>query len=368
MSTPAPPLVPQPFAAAAGPSFINVIPNTTVNPQAASYQDGFPEQTFQPVASGGLPPLGQDFNGILNAITQHLFALQGGALNTYRADVAAAIGGYNEGALVAMLDGQGWWISTVDDNVTDPDAGGAGWEPVYVYGATAKAVTGGLLTLTAPESARGYLVFTGSLIGNQQVVVPNSFRHWLVINGCTLNGFTLTVKTAAGAGVAIPAGGAASPTAIYCDSVDVNRVFVPSALPTSVAPIADSILLRNNLGQAFGLTAPLNTNTTELATTAFVMQQIFASVSLAANGYVRFANGLIVQWGFNTRFGSSAQTVTYPLAFPTAVFAVVASGVRRTSGAALGQIPTVNGTPNTANFSLAHADGSTGSNWIAIGN
>jgi hypothetical protein len=136
MSAPTPVLIPEPFAAAAGPSFINTIPATTADPQRAAYDEGFPPLTFQSEGSGGLPPLGQDFNGILNAITQHLFALQGGQLQTYRADVSTALGGYGSGAILAMTDGAGWWISTDVNNTTDPDAGGAGWEPVYAYGST----------------------------------------------------------------------------------------------------------------------------------------------------------------------------------------------------------------------------------------
>jgi hypothetical protein len=105
MSAPTPVLIPEPFAAAAGPSFINTIPATTADPQRAAYDEGFPPLTFQSEGSGGLPPLGQDFNGILNAITQHLFALQGGQLQTYRADVSTALGGYGKGAILAMTDG-----------------------------------------------------------------------------------------------------------------------------------------------------------------------------------------------------------------------------------------------------------------------
>jgi hypothetical protein len=134
-----------------------------------------------------------------------------------------------------MTDGAGWWINRTDGNTTDPDAGGAGWEPVYAYGSSAiTGLTGGVRTLSAVEASRGFLILSGTLSGNQQVIVPAAFRHWLVINLCVLGGNTLTVKTAGGSGVAVPAGGAASPTAIYCDSVNVNPVFVPSALPTSV--------------------------------------------------------------------------------------------------------------------------------------
>jgi hypothetical protein len=130
MSAPTPVLIPEPFAAAAGPSFINTIPATTADPQRAAYDEGFPPLTFQSEGSGGLPPLGQDFNGILNAITQHLFALQGGQLQKYRSDVSTALGGYALGSILAMADGAGYWISTTVNNVTDPDAGGhlrLGW-------------------------------------------------------------------------------------------------------------------------------------------------------------------------------------------------------------------------------------------------
>lgn len=364
MSTPTPPVIPQPFAAAAGPSFINTIPDVSADPQLADYQSGFKPLTFQPVGSGGVPPLGQDFNGILNAITAHLFALQGGSLQAYDVDVATAIGGYNKGAIVSMVNGEGYWINLVDDNATDPEAGGAGWQPIYMYGSgAALAVTGGLRTLDAVESARPFLLLTGTLSGNQQIVLPNAFRHWLVINACVIGAFSLTVKTAAGAGVVVPAGGAASPTAIYCDTVDVYRVFTPSALPTSVPATPDSIVLRDNLGVAYGLTGPLGDASLALATTEFVNR---ANV-LAGNGYMIHPNGLIEQWGFDARFGASAQTVTFPLVFPNAVYNVIPTGVRRASGVALGQIPTIIGSPNLTSFALAHSDGSVGAYWRALG-
>jgi hypothetical protein len=48
------------------------------------------------------------------------------------------------------------------------------------------------------------------------------------------------------------------------------------------------------------------------------------SVGAGANqstGYIKFPNGIILQWGFiNTNGSSSGQTVTYPIAFPNAMF------------------------------------------------
>lgn len=365
MSAPTPVLIPEAFANDAGPSFINVIPATTADPQAASYSQGFPAQTFQPVSSGGQPPLGQDFNGILNAVTQHLFALQGGQLQKYRTDVRDALAGYALGAILAMADGAGWWISTTAANVTDPDAGGAGWEPVYAYGATTKAVTGGALTLTAIEASRPYLIFTGTLSGNQQIVLPASFRHWLVINNCVMGAFTLTFKTAAQVGgVALAAaGGAASPTPIYCNGVDVNRVFVPSALPTSVTPVANTIVLRDNTGAAYGTTAADGDASSQLATTDFVNP----GSSLTANGYTMHPDGSLVQWGSAGGAGAN-RTVNFPLMFATGTVPYsIQLTPRITSGDALGQMPTVVGNPTATQFVFAPSDGSNGTYWVAHG-
>ena len=46
------------------------------------------------------------------------------------------------------------------------------------------------------------------------------------------------------------------------------------------------------------------------------------AASLAANGYVKFANGFIVQWGNNTSDTGTATTVTFPIAFTSACYAV----------------------------------------------
>ncbi len=64
---------PIPFANAAGPSYITTIPEASqigITAGAASLTDGFVPLNFQPVGSGGVPPRGVDFNGLLKQITQ----------------------------------------------------------------------------------------------------------------------------------------------------------------------------------------------------------------------------------------------------------------------------------------------------------
>lgn len=119
-----------PFANAAGVGYINPIPTTPGGtPGLASLTTGFPTLTFQPEASGGNPPYGADFNGILKWITQwNQWQAAGGPVG-YDSAFSAAIGGYPNGAaLLAATIGNGrYWISQADNNTSNPDAAGANW-------------------------------------------------------------------------------------------------------------------------------------------------------------------------------------------------------------------------------------------------
>lgn len=100
-------------------------------PGAASYTDGFPPATRTPVSSGGVPPSGLDMNGVLFEVTDPVRWFGAGAGFPYDATFAtdSNIGGYPKGARVLRADGSGYWLSLVDNNLTDPDTGGAGWAP-----------------------------------------------------------------------------------------------------------------------------------------------------------------------------------------------------------------------------------------------
>jgi hypothetical protein len=117
------------FANAAGPSFVRTIPVDSqigIQDGAASLTDGFPPDTFSPIASGGVPPFGQDFNGILRQLSEWARFQASGAPVTYDSDFATAIGGYPLGSRLASTSNPGViWVSTADANTTDPDGGSA---------------------------------------------------------------------------------------------------------------------------------------------------------------------------------------------------------------------------------------------------
>lgn len=133
---------PIPWASLAGGPFIRNIPTASqigIQNGAASLTDGFPPLCFSPVAAGGVPPFGQDFNGINNQITAWLQWVQaGGGVPFYDAVFAGQIGGYFNGSMLQATSGPGnFWISTIDNNLSDPDTGGANWTafpgPALVY-------------------------------------------------------------------------------------------------------------------------------------------------------------------------------------------------------------------------------------------
>ena len=117
------------WASAAGTSFVRTIPkNASSTPGAASLATGFPPLNFQDPDTGGIPPFGEDFNGILNWITEWILWQQSGGLAGYDAAQSTAIGGYYNGAVLISADGTHFWRSTADNNTSDPDTGGANWQ------------------------------------------------------------------------------------------------------------------------------------------------------------------------------------------------------------------------------------------------
>jgi hypothetical protein len=108
-------------------TYIRTIPTTTADPTAASLTLGFPPETFVAVASGGALPDGRDVNGILNELAAPIQWNQAGMFYQYNPTFSAAIGGYPNGAVLQKSSGVGLWVSTVDNNTSDPDTGGANW-------------------------------------------------------------------------------------------------------------------------------------------------------------------------------------------------------------------------------------------------
>lgn len=132
-----------------------------------------------------------------------------------------------------------------------------------VGGRLSKSVAGsGNVTLTAVEAGHAILDLSGALTGDRTVIVPTSpTRSWIVKNA-TSGAYALTVKTAAGTGVVVTQGTTAI---VWTDGTNVY-----DALTDFDSPALTGIPTTP--------TAASGTNTTQIASTAFV-QTAIAGVS-----------------------------------------------------------------------------------------
>lgn len=246
-----PPVIPEPFASFADPGSITIIPDTTSTAGRASYHIGFPPLTMTPIAGGGVPPFGQDVNGILFAATAHNFYVQSGQLFLYNSAVASSLGGYAVGTILGSTDLKTVWFNTTDANFSNPDNNSAaGWVSLFSTGFQPfTGLTGGTLTLTPTQAARKVITLSGTLIANQAVVLPAWVApagRWLIVNNTT-GAFTLTVRTAGGTGVAIPQGGLSFPVEVYGDGTNIYSVTPASALiPVSQSGTPLTLVQRTN--------------------------------------------------------------------------------------------------------------------------
>lgn len=119
--------VPLPFANSGTKNAIPTASQIGITAGAASLTDGFPPLTMTPLSSGGVPPAGADFNGILNLVTAVQQWQSAGGIFKYDATFSTAIGGYPQGAVLMSSANASLWLNLVDNNTTNPDSGGANW-------------------------------------------------------------------------------------------------------------------------------------------------------------------------------------------------------------------------------------------------
>lgn len=304
-----------PFAANGNRNVIPVPSQIGITAGAASFNDGFPPLTMTPVSAGGVPPSGKDFNGIFYTLSALLRWLAAGGRfpfdDTFATD--PNVNGYPAGAVVLRSDGQGYWISTTDNNTSDPEGSSpAGWVPLSPTAVSTVALSSSSVTLTPQQYGLPVILLTGTLTANLTVTFPSIPGEWVVINRTT-GAYTVTCKTASGTGVSTTPG-------VYnllCDGTNVFSL--------------DS-----------GVTQALGDNSQKLATTAFIANTLSSSFSglLATNGYIKINNSLIIQWGkdsftvtnqgadytVGTNVVTATGTLTYPIAFPNGVFSVLVTG------------------------------------------
>lgn len=300
-----------PFARDAVPDMVNDIPDdpSVLEPQLASFKQGFPYITTIPLVAGGIPPEGQDFNGILRDITEHVVHQNKGGMYKFEADIVAD-GGYPLGAVLSANDNLSLWVSLVDANVEDFNIGTpTQWARIAFSGLD--ALLNGKVDKTSIVQVTGA---STTNIMSQKAVTD------------AISGFVLATQAEAEAG---------TDNSKYMSPL---RVF--QALRSAAANATEA--LRGVL--RVGTQAEVNAGALDdVAVTPKKLRFGFA-ISLTSNGYIALPSwlgGLIVQWGvLPTVTSDSAQpAVSFPISFPTACLCVILGGENTASSSGANMNP-----------------------------
>lgn len=155
------------FAQNATAGYITAVPQTTAVPGAFSWSLGSGPETFIPPGSGGTAPLGDYFNGLQFQITDNLRWIQAGGWFKYDATFASNIGGYPNQAIILKDDASGFYVSTVDNNMSNPNTGGANWTVMTPNTYPWSQITG------APS-----FVLNSAFTGSNQNLVTNGYQKY----------------------------------------------------------------------------------------------------------------------------------------------------------------------------------------------
>lgn len=339
-----PPKFAIPWGNNAGGGYIDPIPEASqigIANGRASLADGFPPLNFLPVGAGGIPPFGQDMNGILNQITAWERWQAAGGTPKYDSDYATKIGGYPFGAILAGSTAGILWLNTADDNLTNPESAGVGWVNIGTQAAPfstgTDAGSANVMTATVSPAPTSYVdgaIFfvkktgasnNGAMIGsinglaNQPIVNPNGSAltpgQWpasadaILIYRASLSSLVLlTPATTAGPGIAVTPG----------QVVSLNLPTLP--VPVGAMQLTDSLAVRS---------------TADGKDVLQPMSAIIAAVGklpgqlLASNGYQFFPGGLLLQWMYGPTDPADtsyfSRTLSWPIAFPASCFGAVIS-------------------------------------------
>lgn len=145
-----PTFIPIAFAANGLKNPIQKTRQPTQDAQDMTWNDGSPLITLTPIEDGGKAPKGQDFNGVMNVVTEHGIFIQNGNRYKWSADVVTNFGGYAKDSIVQSDDGLREYISLIDNNATNPNSSVTGTWSIYAGNGsvpTATSTVAGIMTV-----------------------------------------------------------------------------------------------------------------------------------------------------------------------------------------------------------------------------
>lgn len=355
----------------AGTDYIRSIPTTTSDPNAASLDLGFPPNTATAVAAGGSPPDMRDFNGVLNQLTAWAQWQSIGGPNYYNSTQSSAIGGYPAGTILSNVSTIGsYWISSVDNNTSDPDSSGANWIAATFVGlgtAAYKAATDNAQPKVASVSGSvtsGHLVIFADSNGTIQDGGPtatlgtaasktasnNSDSNVASVNGGTTIGQFADFSD--GAGTVHSSG--YGPGSFDAAGTAVTQLALALLKSANLSDLLNAAIARGNLGlgsaaiknssggggnvagvqSAVTGNVPVFTDANGTVGDSGVAPGSIPSIVLNAAGGYCYIGPFLVQWGNVSLPTGNGDTVFFPITFPTGLLglSMVSSGGEGTFG------------------------------------
>ncbi|MCX7258559.1 MAG: tail fiber domain-containing protein [Polaromonas sp.] len=248
-------------------------------------------------ATGGYPGLTLfkiNFKNALNTFTSFLTNANTAARTYTFPDADITVAGIASPAFTGVPT-----VPTAADGTNTVQAASTAFVQAAVGGYLNLVITTGLATRTLSdlEASNPMLEVSGLLTVNVAIVIPaTTKRLWSIVN-TTTGAFTVTVKTAAGAGVGVAQG---KRNLVYTDGINVYDAFNDF----------ESVALT---GLPTAPTAAIGTNTTQIASTAFVTGQKDATGGIAGLTLfkINFKNALNTFTSFFTNANTAARTYTF---------------------------------------------------------
>lgn len=173
-----PTLISVPFANGGNKNTIQTTRQAGQDAQDATWTDGFPSVTMTPISAGGLPPKGLDFNGIFYALSDNVVHRLKGLSVQFSATYATAIGGYPVGSKLELNDGSAIVISTVANNMTDPNSSMTGWA---YYSGSASIVN----NLTSTDATRPLSAAQGKVLNDSKLNITDFQKQAAIISAAS---------------------------------------------------------------------------------------------------------------------------------------------------------------------------------------
>ncbi|WOZ14993.1 tail fiber protein [Acinetobacter phage vB_AbaM_AB3P2] len=182
--------IPIAFAANGIKNLIQKVRQTGQDPEDFTWNEGAPLITMTKIEDGGKAPKGQDVNGVLNALSEHVIYGQNGNRYTWSQDVVNGFGGYALGAIVQSDDTTKEFRSLVANNTVNPNNGlGSVWEiysgqgSIPIATSTTAGVTKVLNVLnsndvgSALSAAQGKFLNDSKLNYNQALGIDQTWKN-----------------------------------------------------------------------------------------------------------------------------------------------------------------------------------------------